>query len=618
MLASLRTRIMFFSTAIVVAALAATGGATYFIVRANSLKAIEQNLASIATGHALAIDEWVAAKTVMVMAAAEAVVDGDQKAIIKQLQKSGGFPITTLGWSDKSFVSSKDQMPPGFDPTSRPWYKEVMQAGKLIVTKPYADANTGKAMVSIAAPVMRAGAIGGVVSAPVFLDGVRDVVAVVRPTPASLGFVVDRDGQVLAHPDAAVIRKPAAELSPALTPAAFASLTQATRPLEAVLNGVPKLLLSRPIRGTDWVLVVVLDKAEATSGMQSVLKTSAIAIVCVALIAAALVGMLTATAFRRLSQVRDAMDEISSGSGDLSKRLPVIGRDEVAQIAGSYNIFVDKVNAVLLQIRSSSESMKTATLEIEAGNQDLSRRTEMAASNLEQTSASLAELTSTVKQSADAATQATRLASSASSAASKGGEVMSGVITTMDDIALASGKIVEIISVIDGIAFQTNILALNAAVEAARAGENGRGFAVVASEVRSLAQRSAAAAREIKALIERSENSVKSGAERVHQAGATMTEIVNGIQRVTQIISEISASTTEQAVGIGQINQAVAQMEQSTQQNAALVEQATAASSVLNEQAHHLAATVAAFKLDEKPVGLQLLSSDRPKPALLN
>lgn len=597
MLTSIRTKILVISTAIVVIALALTAGATYVIVRDNNSNTIQQDLDAIATGHALAIDEWVSAKETMVGAAAEVIAPGDSQGIVRQLQKAGAFPVTTAGWEDKSFVASKDRMPADFDPTARPWYKETVAAARPIVTKPYSDAATGKPFVSFTAPIVRSGALVGVMSAVVSLDGVRDVVAVVHPTPASFGFVVDKDGSILAHPDARFDRKPATDLSPALTPAAMAALANATQPFEVDLDGAPKLLRAKPIRGTNWQFVVALDKTEATTGLRGVVRTSAIAIVLLAVIAAALSGMLTAQAFRRLSEVRDAMHEIGAGDGDLTRRLPAVGNDEVTHIASSFNAFAGKLGSILVRIRSGSDAIKIATREIEAGNQDLSRRTDIAASNLQQTAASLSELTGAVRTSAEATVQATRLASSASEVATRGGKVVSDVVATMGDIAESSSKIVEIIGVIESIAFQTNILALNAAVEAARAGDNGKGFAVVANEVRSLAHRSAEAAKEIKVLIETSDASVRSGTERVRAAGEAMTDIVGSIGQVSTLVREIDASMGEQSTGISQINQAVEEMEQATQQNAALVEEVAAAFSLLNEQAHALADVVAEFKL---------------------
>jgi methyl-accepting chemotaxis protein len=255
------------------------------------------------------------------------------------------------------------------------------------------------------------------------------------------------------------------------------------------------------------------------------------------------------------------------------------------------------IETVIAEVRSSADSIRTASAEIASGNLDLSQRTEQAASSLQQTASSMEEFTASVRQSADSAQQANQLAGAAAEIAQRGGSVVSQVVSTMDEINTSSRKIADIIGTIDGIAFQTNILALNAAVEAARAGEQGRGFAVVASEVRSLAQRSAAAAREIKALIGASVEKVESGSKLVADAGSTMGEIVASVQRVSDIIAEISAAASEQRDGIGQVNGAVSSLDHMTQQNAALVEQSTAAAESLKEQAARLGEVVGRFTL---------------------
>ncbi|SEK58981.1 methyl-accepting chemotaxis protein [Roseateles sp. YR242] len=255
------------------------------------------------------------------------------------------------------------------------------------------------------------------------------------------------------------------------------------------------------------------------------------------------------------------------------------------------------LKAIVSEVRNGTDSMTVASREIAVGNQDLSTRTEKQAGSLEQTASNMQHLTETVRQSADAASQANQLAGSAATVARKGGEVVGQVVSTMDEITASSRKIGDIIGVIDGIAFQTNILALNAAVEAARAGEQGRGFAVVAGEVRSLAQRSAEAAREIKTLIGASVERVESGSRLVQNAGATMDEIVASVQRVSDIISEITAASAEQSQGIGHVNESVLQLDQMTQQNAALVEEAAAAASSLEQQARALQTSVSTFRL---------------------
>ncbi len=300
------------------------------------------------------------------------------------------------------------------------------------------------------------------------------------------------------------------------------------------------------------------------------------------------------TTDENLVQVSTLLQAISRG--DLTVRMQGDFHGVFARMRDDCNATVDQLKQIVGRIQSSASSINLAAGEIASGNTDLSRRTEQQAANLEETAASMEELTSTVKQNAEHARQANQLAIGAHGVASQGGEVVGQVVTTMSAIEASSKKIAEIISVIDGIAFQTNILALNAAVEAARAGEQGRGFAVVASEVRTLAQRSAGAAKEIKGLIEDSVGKVADGSALVRQAGTTMGEIVASVQRVTDIMADISAASQEQSSGIEQVNQAVVQMDETTQQNAALVEEASAAARSMEEQANLLAEAVSVFR----------------------
>jgi methyl-accepting chemotaxis protein len=301
-----------------------------------------------------------------------------------------------------------------------------------------------------------------------------------------------------------------------------------------------------------------------------------------------------------VSLARDVAD------GDLTRSIEVSSACETGQLLQALKDMTHNLQRLVAQVRTGTDTIATASSEIASGNQDLSSRTEQQASSLEETASSMEELTSTVKQNADNARQANQLAASASAVAVRGGDVVGQVVGTMASINDSSHKIVDIISVIDGIAFQTNILALNAAVEAARAGEQGRGFAVVAGEVRNLAHRSSAAAKDIKALINDSVEKVENGSRLVGEAGTTMEEIVASINRVTDIMSEITAASVEQSHGIEQVNVAITQMDQVTQQNAALVEEAAAAAESMQEQAARLSEVVAVFKLHDMPAAAPL------------
>ncbi len=390
-----------------------------------------------------------------------------------------------------------------------------------------------------------------------------------------------------------------------LKPAVAALRAQDVKAATEIVQG-PMTSSFVPVRESINTLIklqldVAKNEYDKSQHLYQTVRAASIASVIFGLLLAALVG---AWLVRAISQPLTAAAELADkvAAGDLTQRIEVNSGDEIGHLMQALKNMSESLSSIVSQVRSGTDAIVTASGQIASGNMDLSSRTEQQASSLEETASSMEELTSTVKQNADNARQANSLAQSASDVASRGGAVVSQVVDTMGSINESARKIVDIISVIDGIAFQTNILALNAAVEAARAGEQGRGFAVVAAEVRNLAQRSASAAKEIKALIGDSVEKVEVGSQLVDQAGATMQEVVDSIRRVTDIMGEITAASAEQTSGIEQINQAVAQMDQVTQQNAALVEEAAAASQAMQEQAASLAQAVSVFKLDAQRV----------------
>ena len=424
-------------------------------------------------------------------------------------------------------------------------------------------------------------------------------------------YIVRANGTVLIHRDAALADgKHVMKDLPGFKEQLSASLLTGKKYASATYSapGGKRFVAASFVPELNLYVVAEVPEAEVLGNvMRSALIAALVAGLVGGGIALCIIYVISRAIAAPVARAADMLGDIASGNGDLSRRMVVESSDEVGALAAAFNRFVASLNVTIREVRDSTGAIASASSEIASGNLDLSARTESQASSLEETAAAMEELTSTVKQNADNARQANQLVVSASSHALRGGEVVGQVVQTMSAITDSSKKIADIIGVIDGIAFQTNILALNAAVEAARAGEQGRGFAVVATEVRNLAHRSAAAAKEIKDLIVDSGSKVKAGSALVDAAGATMQDIVVSVQQVADLMGEIASASQEQSQGIAQVNATVTQMDDATQQNAALVEEAAAAAQSLQDQAARLAQVVSVFKLEEAghPAGHQ-------------
>ena len=570
---SLRARLIGICVAITTVSLLALALATFLSVRKDAEQSLDQRIGQLTHLHASELTEWVREKQRITSSIQQAVGKDEPVPFLLAAKQAGDFDDAYFVYAHGPHVFPHP-MPDGYVGTARPWYKEAAAANKAVVTAPYVDATTGKLTITFAEPISESGTLTAIVGTDMHLDSVTRKVNGIRATNKSFAFLLDDAGNILAYANAELVLKPATAIAPALTTSLMAGLAQSGGHTEVDVSGATQLVYAARVEGTPWMLGIAVDKADAQASLRELLQL----------------------------EVLIALADIASGEGDLTRRMDATGKDELAQIALAFNQFADKIAAVLLQIRVAAENVRLATTEIAAGNRDLSERTEQQASSLEETAAAMEELTATVQQNASNAQQARQLAHAASDVAAHGGEVVGQVVQTMGGIEAASRKIEAIISVIDGIAFQTNILALNAAVEAARAGEQGRGFAVVASEVRTLAGRSAEAAKEIKGLIEDSVTQVTSGSRQVQEAGATMAQVVDSIRQVNTVVAEISSASQEQSTGIAEVGTAITHMDQATQQNAALVEEATAAAQSLQQQAHSLADVVAGFKLPQSLV----------------
>ena len=512
--------------------------------------------------------------------------------------------------SGKLAVNTHWNSPESLKYWEQPWYKNGVDstAGHCTWAKAYQDDASPQPRTNCAMPIYKGTDLYGVSTIDVTLGFFNHLVADKEAEIHGEIMIVETDGKIVSnttHISSDIVLKKISDIAASSPFAAELAKLMPTLQGQTSVHadfdsaGEAQTMFLTAIPGSPWLLATAVPTSALTTQSNRILLK--LALVQVPLLALLLIVLLAGIRvfMKRLGVLKGNIDALSAGDADLTRRLPSGGGSEFDAVAFSFNTFLERLQILLQGVSTSADAIASSSSQIASGNQDLSSRTEAQASSLEQTAASMEELTSIVKQNADNALQANVLVADASTLAAKGGNVVSQVVDTMGSINSSSKRIVDIIGVIDGIAFQTNILALNAAVEAARAGEQGRGFAVVASEVRSLAQRSATAAKEIKELIADSVTSVDRGTDLVGQAGTTMADIVRSVSSVVTILNEIMSASKEQSLGIEQINQAITQLDDATQQNAALVEQAAAAASSMHGQTTKLEELVGAFKLYE-------------------
>jgi len=485
------------------------------------------------------------------------------------------------------------------------WYKDGLAApnGQCVWAKAYQDAASPQPRTNCAMAIYRDGTAWGVATIDVTLGFFNQLAKQMGEAIQGRVLIVEADGKVVGNAalvDGAPKLENLADTQLPMASALKGLLAQAgSQPAQTTFAGEDgeHTLFVQAIAGSPWYLASDVPSSLLDAQTHSMLtRLGLVQIPLAVILLLVLLGFVRAM-MKRLAVLNSNIEALSTGGADLTQRLPASNSPEFNAVAQSFNQFIAYLQGLMRQVGDSALAITAASREIASGNADLSARTESQASSIVETAASMEELTGTVRQNADNATHANQLADGASQVAARGTEVVRQVVTTMGAINHSSRKVVDIISVIDSIAFQTNILALNAAVEAARAGEQGRGFAVVASEVRNLAQRSANSAREIKKLIEESVANIDTGSQLVEQAGQTMDELMQGVSSVTTLMSEIMSASREQSMGIDQVNVAITQLDGSTQQNAALVEQVSAAAQSMQQQSVQLEQVVQSFKL---------------------
>ncbi|HHZ8506320.1 TPA: methyl-accepting chemotaxis protein [Morganella morganii] len=493
------------------------------------------------------------------------------------------------------------------------WYQNAQDESteRCLWSDVYSDTVSGVNMVTCSVPYKTGGKFSGVVTTDIRLDNIAAIMQQYGNSTGGYAFVTDRHGQLIYFPgDDSKKFKTFDELAAQsgwLAPVAAGLKLQDSEQSapgsiridhDGQLNTSSQVMLF-PMADTGWVIGLATPESRVT-GLANIMMQDVLEVLLPVMTLLLLGSWLAVRRLiTRLNETYNALDDIARGEGDLTKRMAIAGNDEISDISRAFNLFADKISSMLLTVRSSSAVVAENTVSLADNNNELSVRVTQQAAALEQSAAAMEELNVTVRQNSDNTHMADKLAETTAQTASRCGDMMHNVISTMSNVSTSSGRMFDIVSVIDSIAFQTNILALNAAVEAARAGNSGRGFAVVATEVRSLAQRSARAAREIKVLIDESVQNIKTGSSQVHESGETLNQLVEDVLKVRQLMSDLRVAGEEQSKGLAEVTMAVTEMDTTVQQNATLIDNAVSRTQLLKSEAEQLAQMVSVFKLPE-------------------
>lgn len=537
---------------------------------------IRNEVGATAAGAGALIKEWIATRKSIVAAGVQTVQSADDPLpAIVQTAKSGKFEAAYLGTPDKQMIADHDmQLPAGYDPTARPWYKDNVNAAGTVMTDPYIDMSTKKLVISFVAPVTRNGTFAGVLGTDVLLDDIVSSVLGIKLVGEGYGMLIGKDGQVLVHRDGARVTKPLTDLAPELKPDVLADLARSGEMREIMLDNTNKYFYVHAIEGTDLYLTLAVDKSLALAPLNSLLWQALIALVMILLVVVPLTGFLVSKLLRSIRHIHDTMVEIANGGGDLTRKIKIDGNDEVAETAEAFNRFLDQLRAMFVRIDKESVELSAGIKDIHGVIDQLSDDSQRLAELTAENAAAIEEITVSISHIADSSQEADRLTKGTDILSLESVSAVRGVAdetgqsardvealaTMLDGLSQRSQEISGIIRVIKEIADQTNLLALNAAIEAARAGEQGRGFAVVADEVRKLAERTSQATVQITGMIDAVDGetrtavesmqstlgAVRGGANHSTEAAGKIAVIRQNIQEVVTKIEEIALSTKEQ------------------------------------------------------------------------